>query len=230
MIGIYSIKNIITNKYYIGSAAISFEKRFIVHKSQLNNNKHPNNHLQDSWNKYGKNAFTFQIEEIVEDKNKLIEKEDEWLEACWPLGLYNECPFAYSSIGRKHTEESKQKISLFHKGNKYCLGRRLSKETKRKISKNNIGFKGRKHTEETKQKISKSETGKIVSEETKQKISISISGSNHPMFGKKHSNKTKKLMSIVRIGKKRSPFSEKWKNNMSIAQKKRQERERKTKL
>jgi hypothetical protein len=57
--------------------------------------------------------------------------------------------------GKHHSEESKQKISVANKGNKYCLGR---------IS----PFKGKHHSEETKIKMSK----KIFTEEYKRKISL----------------------------------------------------------
>lgn len=55
--------------------------------------------------------------------------------------------------GRKHTEETKKKMRVAHKGFKH------SEETKRKISglqENGGFFSGRKHTKESKEKISKS--------------------------------------------------------------------------
>lgn len=58
--GIYYIKNIITNKYYIGQS-IDIYKRWHRHKSLLNKNKHDNFFLQADWNQYGKNAFVFCI-------------------------------------------------------------------------------------------------------------------------------------------------------------------------
>src|SRR3972149_11613286 len=44
-------------------------------------------------------------------------------------------------LGRKHSEESKAKIGLASKGNKYALGNKLSKETKRKMSDSHKGEK-----------------------------------------------------------------------------------------
>ena len=64
-------------------------------------------------------------------------------------------------LGRKHTEESKLKISKSQKG------KILSEETKRKISENHADFSGKNHplygkhhSEETRKKISKSNKGK----------------------------------------------------------------------
>lgn len=44
---------------------------------------------------------------------------------------------------------------------------------------------GRKLSEETKLKMSKSQKGKVVSNETKQKISLNMKGKQHSEFGKK---------------------------------------------
>lgn len=61
--GIYYIKNIVTNKYYIGST-FDFNKRFTAHRCKLNNNRHHSIKLQNSWNKHGKNNFEFKILEV----------------------------------------------------------------------------------------------------------------------------------------------------------------------
>lgn len=52
--------------------------------------------------------------------------------------------------GKQHSEKTKKKISSINMGNKYCLGRKLSSETKKKISEAN---KGRKLSPETIEKI-----------------------------------------------------------------------------
>lgn len=63
-------------------------------------------------------------------------------------------------MGRKHTEESKKKMSLSRIGNKNALGHRHSQETKDKISRANTGKKypGRTHSQEFRNKISLSWT------------------------------------------------------------------------
>lgn len=66
--GIYMIKNILNNKVYIGKS-VNIIRRWRKHKSDLNNNKHNNHHLQYSWNKYGSEYFDFSIiEECLEDE------------------------------------------------------------------------------------------------------------------------------------------------------------------
>lgn len=70
---VYKITNIINNKYYIGST-VDFKNRKRQHLSELKNNKHDNKHLQASFNKYGEEAFSFEVIEHVLI-NKLIERE-----------------------------------------------------------------------------------------------------------------------------------------------------------
>lgn len=80
-----------------------------------------------------------------------------------------------------HTDETKAKIALVHKGNKYCLGKIFSEEHRANLS---TSHKGYTHTEETKAKISaslkgnKHGVGRIVSNETRAKISIANKGRN----------------------------------------------------
>jgi len=56
--GIYLIINLQNNKFYVGSA-INVRKRKNKHLQQLRKNKHDNQYLQNSFNKYGENNFVF---------------------------------------------------------------------------------------------------------------------------------------------------------------------------
>lgn len=56
MIGIYKITNLINGKLYIGQT-VNFPKRKRNHLNYLRNNKHHNEHLQRSFNKYGEENF-----------------------------------------------------------------------------------------------------------------------------------------------------------------------------
>ena len=81
-----------------------------------------------------------------------------------------------SKKGKKPSLETKQKMSESQKGNKYCLGRKLSSETKQKMSE---ALKGKKRSLETIQKMSDANKGNKHclgykhSPEAKQKISES---------------------------------------------------------
>ena len=71
--GIYSIKNRITNKCYIGLSN-NLYMRLGMHLTRLANNKHKNRFLQEEWNEYGHNNFEF---EILEDCSPELLEERE---------------------------------------------------------------------------------------------------------------------------------------------------------
>jgi group I intron endonuclease len=76
--GIYIILNIITNKVYIGSSVL-LRSRKNKHYNELRNNKHCNDILQNSWNKYGEFNFIFIIVENC-NKENLREVEQKYLD------------------------------------------------------------------------------------------------------------------------------------------------------
>ena len=79
--GIYKIENLKNNKIYIGSS-VNLKNREYQHFWLLKKNIHYNNYLQNSYNKYGKNNFSFDIievclfDELIEKENFYIKKYD----------------------------------------------------------------------------------------------------------------------------------------------------------
>ena len=65
-----------------------------------------------------------------------------------------------NSLGHKHTEETKKRLSEVNKGNKHSLGH--------------------KHTEESKKKMSEVQKGRSVSEATRKKLPIAQKGRKYP--------------------------------------------------
>lgn len=151
--GIYKIRNIKNNKLYIGST-ISLQKRKSQHFSALRGNRHHNIVLQNSFNKNKENDFLFEIIEMCEPE-KLIEREQFFIDLYEPF--YNLSPTAGNTMGFVFSEQSKKKISEFHKGKK------MSKETKERMSRSTSGelnpMFGKKHSAETRKKISSTSTG-----------------------------------------------------------------------
>lgn len=114
--GIYIITNTITNAKYIGSSN-KIGNRINKHKSLLRNKKHFNNYLQNSFNKYGMENFTFDIYEeyfgndIRSREKQIIEKEQ---------SMYYQNGYNIDEVNEKHpislTKEIKNKISNSLKG------------------------------------------------------------------------------------------------------------------
>lgn len=134
---IYKIVNKITQDQYIGSA-IDLDRRKKRHIYELNKNVHHSRYLQNAWNYYGSEQFEFHIIEIVEHKNKLLEREDFYLKLLNPK--YNTMREVKSHIGVKRSDETKKKMVLAHTGKKH------STETKEKIRILTTGVKQSKET------------------------------------------------------------------------------------
>lgn len=167
--GIYCIKNITNNKIYIGSA-INIKNRFAQHLYQLNNNKHENPHLQNSWNKYKGENFIFEILEYTEsNKNSLLAREQHYLDH-HPLEMqYNIQRKAGSGLGLRHSEETKRIISMYSK--RYHSSAKAIEDRKRKVmpkGKDHHNY-GKKLSEYVRRRISESSMGKVRSAITKQR-------------------------------------------------------------
>ena len=115
--GVYLISNNVNGKCYVGST-IHLDQRRKQHFSRLEHNKHVNKHLQNAYNKYGREAFEFEVLEIIDIddsiKDNLLMREQFWIDNLKPA--YNILPVAGSNLGYQHTEETKQKISNSTKG------------------------------------------------------------------------------------------------------------------
>jgi len=181
--GIYSIKNNISNKIYIGSA-INLERRFGEHLRMLHRNDHDNTYLQAAWNKYGEKNFEFKIECLYEKKELILQEQrfiDAYKEQIGWRNMYNLSPVAGSQLGMIHTQESLDKMSKQQSGkNNGFYGKKHSEETIQKLKKVLVGRpawnKGKEWSDDIKQKISTTKKGTVMSEETKTKISEALKG------------------------------------------------------
>lgn len=220
---IYKVTNLINDKTYIGQTIFSLKNRKLSHINKANNNKH---YFARALTKYGSNNFKWKIICICPNIETLNEQEQYYIAFYDSINNgYNLTKGGNGTMGYRHTEKAKNKMSITHKN--------MSDKTRQKIG---IASKGRKHSEESKQKISKAIKGdknpmygKHHTEETKRKMqknntkswlgkyhskeSIKKMKDNHVgMTGKTHSEKTKKKMSIARQN-----ISEETRKKMSIA-------------
>jgi hypothetical protein len=148
------------------------------------------------------------VMEVIEEyatTSELPDAEEFWYGYFKLIGaeLYNDPHYIGKGggKGRKHTEETRQKLS------KAAKGRPKSEEHKRKIGEGNKGKSVSGETRKKISKISKIRKGKSngpLSEETRQKIAETKKGNRNPNFGKTPSEETRRKMSIASTGRKHS--------------------------
>ena len=173
---IYAIKHMGSENMYVGQTISPLNQRWSQHRNSLRNNCHFNPHLQNAWNKYGENAFEF---EVVDDTAKNLDELNA-LEISYVaiVGYYN---VKTGGINGIHSEETKRKIGDANKG------KIRSKETKRKMSEAKKGKYagenhpryGKTHTNKSKQKMSEAHKNKPLSEEHKRKMKGKIRSIEH---------------------------------------------------
>lgn len=78
MQGVYKITNKRNNKIYVGSSN-NILYRWSQHLNELYNNIHANERLQQDFNLYGIESFSFEILELILDSNKLLSKEQKYI-------------------------------------------------------------------------------------------------------------------------------------------------------
>lgn len=196
---VYKIKNIVNNRFYIGST-INYKSRKCEHLRLLKKNIHENEFLQNDFNKCGKDAFVFEIiEEYYNlDIKILLNREQYYLnkffdnkQNCYNINPIASKPPIKNQFGSKNHMYGK--IGLLNPS----YGRCSSEETKNKISISKFGIK---ISENTKEKLSK------IRKEFHLKNPNHFKGEKAPMFGKTHSKETKEKMSKSQKGKNNKPI------------------------
>jgi group I intron endonuclease len=145
--GAYMIINKVNGKAYIGISK-NVKYRLKNHKWLLKERVHFNKRLQNSYNKHGEQAFSFQVLEYC-PIDELSEKEKHY------INFFNTVEKGYNLKTGGHenlvfSEETKRKISKSNKG------RVISQKTREKIRKTLTGFK---HSEEARRNMGESHKG-----------------------------------------------------------------------
>jgi group I intron endonuclease len=170
---IYLITNNINGKQYVGQTSQSFDKRWKRHLKPFRHRR--NSYLYNAICKYGVNNFSKDI--LVEVSTK---QEMDFYE----IALIRALDLRNPDVGYNLTD-----------GGGGMLGFKLSKATKRRMSKH------------------------VKSDEHRKNLSISKMG-NTARLGMKHSEETKRKMSAAAMGRK---FSKEHKHNLSLAHQRRRQ-------
>lgn len=193
---IYLITNLENKKQYVGITKFSITERFYQHTKR-------GFLLTEAIKKYGEDKFSIELIEEVDTAGRAYELEQYYIKeynSKVPYG-YNITDGGDGIFGWEATEEYRQecseRVKQLHKEKKVGMyGKKHSDETKRKMSEASKGNKrcaGRVLSEESKEKIREKHLGKTLSDETKKRISENhhnVNGENNPMYGKKHSPET----------------------------------------
>ncbi len=179
--GIYGIKNLETGAMYIGQTAQAFARRWGKHRRALKAGQHINDHLQNSYNKHGKDVFEYKVLEVIPQCDMSDQEFLDYMNAREIILIaehntlengYNQTDGGGGVRGFTYTpsEEHKAKISAAKKG------KALSAEHRARLS---AAHKGYKFTDEARANMSAALKGKKhgpMSKEQKVKLSVAMKG------------------------------------------------------
>ena len=173
--GIYQITCTATGKIYIGSS-VNLRMRRKCHFGDLQQQKHHNAKLQRAWNKYGGDAFIFEILELILIREMLVPREQYWFDKLKPFDEngFNIAHIAGSTMGRVCSIETREKIGSIQRG-------RPGKNRGRKMTPEQLSHHirmrtGVKQSDEQKQKAAQSRIGTHRSPETRERMRIAALG------------------------------------------------------
>lgn len=162
---IYKIRNVVNDKFYVGSTVDS-RKRFWAHRKALRLGNHDCIYLQRAWDKYGEDCFKFEIVEQLNAKEELYPAEQKWLDEhfgkdyCYNVAAHADAPMRDASPEMRAHQAQKTKEWLERDGHP----RQGHKCTPEEIAHMSERRKGKAAGE------SHYRYGKTVSEETRKKI------------------------------------------------------------
>lgn len=202
--GIYLIINAVNGKKYVGQS-ISVKRRKNEHLRSLKSGTHYNSYFQNSFNKYGADAFIFKVLEYC-SKDSLTDRESYWIDTF--NSADKSCGYNLMKVGHSvvHSKESRLKMSVTRKeriasGEIKMKSVEWTPETRRKVL---DGLKLYYSNEEVRLNLSLStssmdlqtikeikttlkENLDLTSEDIAKKFDVSINSIRHMISGASHS-------------------------------------------
>ena len=211
MYRIYLITNLINQKKYVGITKKTIEERWKDHIDTAYKRK-KKYAIHNAINKYGPENFSI----VLLEEHENAQQECYWIDHYKTFDEgYNLTKGGDGTIGIVLTEDEKiertKRAKILHGGKKIGMyGRKHSEETKQKIRETHILLNrtgqnnplfGKTHSEESKQKMRKpkSEKTKMRMSQAQKNRKQDISGEKNPMFGRKHSEETKQKIREARL-------------------------------
>lgn len=157
------------NPYYYYGQAVNLNRRKSTHLESIRKGKHRNPKMQSIYNKYGDFIFEPILYAEIEDLNALEQKYlDDYFNDDFCCNL---CPNSFSSKGRVYSEETLKSIREAAKNRTKLTGdmnpfygKKHTEETKRKISQSRTGRKYPKLSESKKGTVVSKETKRKLSQ------------------------------------------------------------------
>ncbi len=206
---VYKITNTVNNKAYIGISMHEPTQGRIRHHLSGRGNRV----IANAVKKYGKDAFTYEVLEANVFDEFLPDLEVAYIANYNTVAPHGYNLTSGGESAKTLSEETRRKMSEAHKSSPLVAearrkrrGRKHSVETRRKMSE--VG-KGRKHSAEHRRKNSEAQKGKKLSAETRRKISEAMTGKKNHNFGKPMSAEQKCKISEANKGEKNSFFGKK---------------------
>lgn len=110
--GVYALEHTPTGRHYVGSSK-QMKERFRGHLNALTKNRHHSWKLQQAW---GDGGFVAKVLEVVDDHDKLTEREQWWIDElrAWDEG-FNCRPVAECNRDLPMSDQTKEKIRAANK-------------------------------------------------------------------------------------------------------------------
>lgn len=166
------VTNIVNGKVYVGKTGQTIDARWKEHLKLARLN-YPS-YFYRAMRKYGPDMFKVREIDCVETNELANVRETYWI----------------TQVFKSHCSENGYNSTLGGEG----VIRNEESERKRIDA-----LQGRKVSEETRRKISVANSGRKFSDEHRKKLSDAKLGDKHPLFGKHHSEETRKKMSKTHL-------------------------------